>query len=181
MKIHEYQGEGDPRALRRAGSARRGGVLGAGSRRDRAPPRRRHRRRQGADSRRRPRQGRRRQGRRRARTRPRQVAAELLGQTLVTYQTGPGRPGGRPAADRRRPGDRSRAVPEHAGRSRVTEARDDGQRRRRRRHRRGRGQDAREDPQGVHRSRRLGCSRTRRASWRLPSASPTRRSARRPR
>ena len=35
MKIHEYQGQGDPRALRRAGSARRGRVLGAGSRRDR--------------------------------------------------------------------------------------------------------------------------------------------------
>ena len=46
-------------------------------------------RREGADPRRRPRQGRRRQARRRSPTRPTSSRGQILGMTLVTHQTGP--------------------------------------------------------------------------------------------
>ena len=81
------------------------------------------------------------------------VAAGLLGATLVTYQTGPsGQRVGRLLIEEGLAIDRELYL-EHGRRPRVTEDRDDGQRRRRRRHRRGRRQDAGEDPQGVHRPR----------------------------
>ena len=89
MKIHEFQGKailsryGVPIPEGRAGVQRR---RGAGCR---GAARRRRRGRQSADSRRRPRQGRRRQGREDRRPRPRHLAKQMLGMTLVTHQTGP--------------------------------------------------------------------------------------------
>ena len=82
------------------------------------------------------------------------VAAELIGKTLVTYQTGPsGQVVGRLLIEEGLAIERELYL-EHARRPRDADAGDDGQRRRRRRHRRSRGEDAGEDPQGVRRSRR---------------------------
>ena len=81
MKIHEYQAQGAPREVRRAGPE---GHAGAERRRGRArrpkaliaETEQRGRRRQGADPRRRPRQGRRRQGRQERRDATREAAAK---------------------------------------------------------------------------------------------------------
>ena len=94
MNVHEYQGK---EILRRYGvatprgmpcfsvaeadaAARAAGRQGVGG--------------QGADPRRRPRQGRRRQGGEIAATKSTSIAAKILGMTLVTHQTGPARPAG---------------------------------------------------------------------------------------
>ena len=159
MKIHEYQAKA---ILARYGvPVPRGEVAFSAqeARRDRPAARRRRGRRQGADSRRRPRQGRRRQGGARSWTRRRASPRELLGKTLVTYQTGPGGQVVVAAAGRGRPGHRPRALPRAWSIDRSTQkAGADGQRRGRRGHRGGGGEDAREDPQGVHRSRRRACA-----------------------
>jgi succinyl-CoA synthetase beta subunit len=109
LKIHEYQAK--------AILARHGVPVPQGEvaftppeARDRRAPRRRHRRRQGADSRRRPRQGRRRQGRQGTRRGRRGSRGAMLGMTLVTHQTGPERPVVS-ASSSRRGSDRPRALP----------------------------------------------------------------------
>jgi hypothetical protein len=86
MKIHEYQAKRSPKrtASRPAGRV----AFTADEARKAAETWRRHRRRQGADSRRRPRQGRRRQGRQ-GPGRGVDAAQGMLGMTLVTHQTGP--------------------------------------------------------------------------------------------
>ena len=80
------------------------------------------------------------------------LARRMIGMTLITHQTGPGRPRRLAGARRRGAADDARAVPEPRARSGVGQAGDDGQRRRRHGHRGGGRVDAGEDRQGVHRA-----------------------------
>ena len=151
VKIHEYQGKEifrkfgmpTPRGIP-AFQRRRGGRGGAVARRHGLG-------RQGADPRRRPRQGRRRQGRA-SLDEVRELAGKILGMQLVTHQTGPARPEGAPAADRGRRRHQEGALRRHGRRPRHAARRADGELRRRHGHRGSRREDAGEDPQGVHRS-----------------------------
>ena len=92
-------------------------------------------------------------------------AANLLGQALVTIQTGPEGQTVRQRAGRRRLRHRPRAVPGHRRRPGRGRARADGLQRRRHGHRRGRRRNARADLPRAVPSRRRPAEPTRPASW----------------
>ena len=116
MKIHEYQAQGAPREVRRAGAAgrRRASRADEAEAAAQASSAGRVCGRQGADPRRRPRQGRRRQARQDRSTRSRQPRRQMLGMQLVTHQTGPRGPEGQAPARRGGRRHRARALPRHA-------------------------------------------------------------------
>ena len=103
--------------------------------------------------------------------RPRQIARDMIGMTLVTHQTGPEGRVVVARAGRRRPADDARAVSEHRARSRRRQAGDDGQRRRRHGHRGSGGEDARADRQASTSSPASASCRSRRGSSASASAS----------
>ena len=156
LRRHEdsrVPGQGDPRAVRRTGSARRNDHVGGGGGRHRPQARWRGQRRQGADPRRRPRQGRRRQGGQE----PRGGGEGRRPDPGHAARHAPDRPGraeGRPHPRRGGPADRARALLRDAHRSRHAVPGAHGQLRRRHGHRGGGGEDPAPHPQGVRGSRR---------------------------
>ena len=145
--------QGNPAPVRRAGAARLPGVHRAGGGRGGAEARRPGLGGQGADPRRRPRQGRRRQARALARRRgearrpdPRHAAQDAPDR--------PRRPEGAPPADRGRRRHQEGVLRRRRDRPRDAEGRDDRLERRRHGHRGSGARHAREDHQGLRRSAR---------------------------